>query len=41
MTKVKQTEPTEYLLYAYTVRKKKTTAVFRKDGDIYKLIKKV
>lgn len=35
------TKPTEYLLYAYTVKKKRKTAVFLKDGEIYKLIRKV
>lgn len=39
--KMTTTKPTEYLLYAYTVKKKRKTAVFLKDGEIYKLIRKV
>jgi len=35
----KPTQPTEYLVYAYTLKKKKKTAVFKREGEFYKLVK--
>jgi len=35
----KPTQLTEYLVYAYTLKKKKKTVVFKKEGGFYKLVK--